>query len=672
MTNFQAVLTSTKFDIDCRNVLRFDNREAQEEYFNVASLFSNAVSINFNAGSLMETTIIYRVPENVGLNDLMSSNYCIIKDNNANATLKYYYYYVKNIIQDSGNQLKVLLELDVFQTYYIDVEFSDCEILKAHLNRFVDNGNGTVSFDGRVESKLFSNELFSNIAKRLTKRQKVSLYNSDNAEIDAWLEQHVYGWLYVYLDATTDGYTLAQSAENGTSQTNKNKLPPIYYKSQYPGGENLNGGIACICVPLTDSSTIQLNGNISWNYEGLIQFLETNGYSYVLGIKISALPPFHYYEDYGGQVYSAELINLGSSQFPIIVLRFDMFDYSETMSSNILEPGALNRVQSTFAFFTTRRTAATSYGVCCVLYQTPYIKTKPVQLSDVITFSKEEIKQANRDAKYNPKMLNSNYKEIRIRTSNSDGFVYDLQKLNNTQIVLKYYEPLTPDITRHYLCIENLDGVYIADTNFNYTGDIDTFDASLTFATSAYQDMLAHNKNFYLQNSIRRESNFAKNIFNGLKAVFSGDLSGAVEKLTGGGIDREIDRKNQELTVDNMMHAPGAQDIAKGSAVLSYMVQALGIYIEEYDILPNERDMINEQMCLFGYALNRIGNVKDYDNIRIYYNYIQAEIQETSGINISKVVHDKFKEIFARGVRFWNVDTFSYEKENYERWLGNE
>ena len=29
----------------------------------------------------------------------------------------------------------------------------------------------------------------------------------------------------------------------------------------------------------------------------------------------------------------------------------------------------------------------------------------------------------------------------------------------------------------------------------------------------------------------------------------------------------------------------------------------------------------------------------------------------------------KFKRLFAQGIRFWNTNTFSYTKENYEKWF---
>ena len=121
-----------------------------------------------------------------------------------------------------------------------------------------------------------------------------------------------------------------------------------------------------------------------------------------------------------------------------------------------------------------------------------------------------------------------------------------------------------------------------------------------------------------------------------------------------------------------MRNAPSSVNLAKGDAVFDIMFTESGIYVEEYDILPNEKEMINDYMCLYGFTYNRVDNVKNVDNIRKIYNYVRADIETINGANISETVHQKFRKCFANGVRFWNTDTFSYEKENYERWLENE
>ena len=85
--------------------------------------------------------------------------------------------------------------------------------------------------------------------------------------------------------------------------------------------------------------------------------------------------------------------------------------------------------------------------------------------------------------------------------------------------------------------------------------------------------------------------------------------------------------------------------------------------------------MVNDVMFKNGFTVNRIGNVKDYLNIRKYFNYVRARLENiTSTLQLNNNVREKFKMIFANGVRFWNITDkmFEYKKENYERWLENE
>lgn len=674
MTNFQAVLTSTKFDIDCRNVLRFDNREAQEEYFNVASLFSNAVSINFNAGSLIETTIIFRMPENAALNDLMSSNYCIIKDNSANATLKYYYYFVKNIIQDSGNQLKVWLELDVFQTYYIDIEFSDCQILKGHLNRFIDNGDGSVSFNSNIDSELFEREDIQDVPKRLIKRTLLKMGEPStspipNSELIEWLHNNVIAYVYVYIDPLHQYKVFNKSFNQVEYQFSPLGIGTRYATSTKNIGDNdqIPANISCVCFPiLKEGKKIYIKG-VEWTALSFKHFIKyNNDYSYIYKIKLSLLPPFSLNENNGFSILEDPNVPITENSVQLYATE-DLGE--ETAPYYRIDDACL--CVGTQLKGVSPITDPNTY-IITVLKQRNEILSLPYTVSSEMKFEKTEIIQSNRDPKFNPKLLASDYTSIVLRAQTGESFEYDLQKIGKTTFQIKYCEPLSPDITRGYASIYNLDGVYIEECQYNFTGLVYQIDTSLTMITSAYQSMLAENKNFYLQNSVNRATDLFKGITGAGINMATHNVGGAVGSLVGSIGNFATSKIKQNLTVDNMKHAPSSATLAGASGYLMAMVDSLGIYIEEYSILPNEKQIINDYMCQYGFTVNKIGNIKEYDNIRIYYNYVQAEIQETSGINISKAVHDKFKEIFARGVRFWNVDNFSYEKENYERWLENE
>lgn len=652
MLNFKAVLTNVPFDKQYKNVLKFEDREAQETFFDVASLFLDATDINFNAGSLLETTIIYKVRENESINDLLSKNYCIIKDGNSNATLKYYYYFVKNAIQDSANQLKVWLELDIFQTYYIDLEFADCEILKANLNRFVDNGDGTVSFDGATTSELFEREDIKDVAKRLTKRTKLKF---SPGEVGEWLDRNVCAWLYCFIDPFENPYNIVDLGDTvGATQT----IEPL-------SNNATPTNFSCLAVPIYTADaganrTVNLYGytdyadlhdvfqvNVELSVDALNEFLQANnGFAHVYGVKVSCIPP----KEISGSIQNDKYMSLESRPY-----------YVPTKSISWDAPNQIAYVKGCL--------------VCRSTWQDVEglkLETQQYTVENDFTFNKVDIIGDIKRAKYNPKLLNSDYKEVRINAYSTEGFAYDLQKLNKKNFKVQVSEAISPETTRNYARIssQDLGGVYIQETNKNYTGNVTNVDMNVPQITSYYQNAMAFQKNFFQQNEANRMFNLTKSLF--------GNITNPLGMLFGGGqtvLGNLQNKINENFTVDNMKASPSLVQNGSNGVFLSTDIKAIGVFVEEYDILDNEKEIVNDYMCKFGFTYNKIGNIKNFDNIRKYYNYVQAELEETHGINISNAVHDLFVKCFANGVRFWNADVFdennpfSYTLENYEKWL---
>ena len=116
---YQIVLINVPFDNTYYNTIRFNTRSEQEEYFNVNNLpFSEP--INFNFGSLLETSVVYR-DNNITSIDLLNKNYAIVKETiNGNSDTSISLYLGGF---DTLGQINVGLELDVIQTFYIDLNF---------------------------------------------------------------------------------------------------------------------------------------------------------------------------------------------------------------------------------------------------------------------------------------------------------------------------------------------------------------------------------------------------------------------------------------------------------------------------------------------------------------------------------------------------------------------
>lgn len=660
MLNYQAALINVPFDIDCRNVLRFDNREAQENYFQVASLFLNAQQINFNAGSLLETSIIYNKGQAESLTDLLSKNYCIIKDNSPEATLKYYYYYVKNIMQDSASQVKVLLELDIFQTYYIDLEFTPCQIERAHLNRFVASDN-YIKFNADINSRLFLNEPLQENGKRLVSRKSLKWIITGNEEIDNWLHDNIAYWVYVYINGTPNYTTYSLDGTKSTTGTGFNSW---YSETLGANANAVKNDYGILCYPVYKKNTSILNG-IKLEY-GTKQFLvnegsfesfrkNNNDASYIYSRKISLMPPFR-------TIYTTRFRIENNN----LIISFSN-PTGGTINPVITSNDSVNELGGCRAMITDYTANDALFGG--IEQSSKPLESYPIQLDYQLTFSPNEIVGNQRNLKFNPKLLNSDNLAITLKSYDGTTFEYDLQKLGTNTISFLYSETLQAEISKYYCRIKGNNGLYVIENEKSLLGLVGSTDATIALSNNQYEAYLANNKNFWMQSNFKIISGAARDIGQSAVAGSPKGLMGGISNALIGTGQQLIDRF---LTTDNLRQSPEALQRGGGNVLFSSQVDEIAIYLEVHQTLQAVQEIENDFTTMFGYVYNKIDKIKNNDNIRKYYNFIQAEIQETTGINISRAVHDKFKTAFKNGVRFWNTDNFSYENENYERWLENE
>lgn len=650
MLNYQIALTNAIFDDTYRNVLRFDTREEQEAYFNVNTLFANnpELKCNFHVGALYATSVVVDVDTD-DLNEALNYNYCIVKDTTPGATLKYYYYFVKKAQQDNANRLVCDLELDVYQTYYIDLTFGDCTIVRAHLNRFVDNGDNTVSFDANPNSKLFEREEIQDVPKRLINRQRV---NTGNAFVD----ENIICWMYIYLDPhhTFNFYTPDHSSRTINGYRIKQALIPT--------------NLSCLVVPIVKKPinlTINMSGGNTYtttigstNTMGadFLRGFETlnNDYSFVYSIKLSLVPPSVTFNEITENM-TLNATNLSGNIFPPTSYGLRNFGIGEIVAVKDLDT-YLSGIMLSSTYNTSGYMDKVTLG--------------NVTLTKNLKFAKSEIINADTNSKFNPKLNNNDYYELNICDTAGNSFTYDLQKFNDTNLEVLMTEPLTPDFTKNYTRLNPPlnNTLYIEDTTKNLLGLVTSNDNSIVMPTSSYQAMIANNKNFYAQNSFNRNVSLFNNL--GIAAQ-KGNMVEFGLNVLGSGVEYAKSVVNQEYEIDNLRNAPSSIEAANGNFIFSALCSRAGIYIEEYDITENSRKAINDFMMLYGFNYNRIDNIKNVDNIRKNYNYVKAYVEEinTGLVNISNVVHNKIREIFANGIRMWNLREFTYEKENYERWL---
>ena len=330
-----------------------------------------------------------------------------------------------------------------------------------------------------------------------------------------------------------------------------------------------------------------------------------------------------------------------------------------------------------------------------------------------------------------PRLYSSNYSSVNIKCV-GDEVEYswmDLIAKHNGEwddgtFSLLYTEVIQPEITKYYVRIKAPYGVYIESSNYNYSGLVSTADTSIAIVNSAYAEFLANNKNYWLMSfanalgggvgglldayhpghpteSITTTTRDLKAKGGKFRSPTTGRFVGMdspERPLVGTGFGRTITKTidkpawtdwtsianygievasnilNTAFTIDNVKASPSNMKNSTGNGYFTYYTTGFGLYVEAYRALDIDLDRCYQYHYMYGYKYGKFGNVNDFMNIRHYFNYIQADLQNITGkigYNIPNQVRDEIKHIFGQGVRLWNVSDkmFDYEVENYERSL---
>lgn len=709
---FEMALLDFPFDEQSQNTRWFRNRQEQVKWFD-ERIQDTGVPFSYLMQPVQSSQLITQkkylndlryYPEGtekvVDANEVLQKNYAVVREVENDEVKDYWFYYVQSSQIGADNQIVVDLKMDTIQTYFFNpnIEIPDCMIERAHLNRWEQGEyDSDIKFKGGVKSDLFEREEVQNVAKRLVSRKQISL-NTFFAEdeINNWLDNNVQYWIYLFLDPKSP-YKLINGI-NGENQKltascmlegfgKGTRVIPYQLQDIESGSYNyIDTGFVAVCFPIYKTSKrikIKANGKeiyITLDIEGLINFEILNkDYAYVYSKKISALPPFgrdvslstkySYKIDANGDLVLS--CNVSDTSYP--------FEGAKNEDGSIKFDGMINggkiRAINGYALSTLSHSNTDFSGLYAVTFQSSSVLTKEIDLGVKFEYSKSHV-TTNwlRESEFNPKLLSSDYREILISDQTGNGFSYDLQKLNTNKIRILYTEPLTPDVTKTYIRIYNTNGIYIPETSQNYTGYVGSNDMSLTMATSQYQQMLANNKNYFMQSTLNIATSAGSSILGGAS---EGIKSSFGKGILTGLISTGVSLLNQSLSIDNMKNAPSNIQKATGSAILNTMVSNIGVWVEDYDILPYEKEIINDYIHMFGFSVNKIGYINDYLNTRKYFNYIKAKIEDILVKNkqsLSSSAKRDFILRFSNGIRFWNNKDFenrliSYDYENYETWL---
>ena len=711
LNRYQIATLNTPFDSTYLDVVRFDTRAAQQTYFNVSELFNGAPFINFDPKTLLNTDIYYVMPDGVPA-EMLGHNYCIIKDNAAEVTPAYYYYFIKQSEFDAGKQVHLTLELDIYQTYYIDTEFQDCFITKAHLNRFIKKSNGNLYFDFTPESNLFVREEITGAPKRLINLEEcdISYPSTIPSVLSTFLRTHVAGWAYVYLKKNESGYKFQHALDSTRTPESKFTETSNFGYDFNGGGNDLRGAYNVFAVPIfktPQSSTTQTQwrvkhagteSGITIGVTGISGFIRDNGSSDVLSIKFSHLPPWN--PEYDFSDFTITVDSTG---------RVLTMEYPDNDQSIIVSNGGfrINGTQGEDVFYINSQKIAANYSLFAIFDADKIEINGGVAMPLLAGFSASEVK-GDRNIKYNPKVYSQDFSEMVVFMGSSSAS-FDFTKLGKNYAQFKYSEGISPDVLRAAISIVHNDddpGVYIEDSDKEAALSI-TQDTTMPFAENQLDTYLANNKNFYQQRDINLSyqekvagtnfgfglaGNTVSGVFGGIGAVQAKSslfktMLGENAVKAGLGIAQtsvnyglslegiENQRIQSDLTLDNMRNAPQNAQGVNGNMFTMFNLNKYSIYAGFYQALKRDLAAADDQMFIYGYNYNRIDNVKNVDNIRHYFNYVRANLTTMSTpFGMPDEVHDAFRQLFERGLRMWNVtdQMFKYEKENYENWLDEE
>lgn len=730
---YQYALTSVQFDSSYENAVRFDTRAQQEEYFKVSTLFANAKSVNFDFGNLINTTLVIKVKK--APMELMGYNYLILKDLNQNPTHKYIYFFIDKVEyisggdNDSDTTIRLDLTMDVLNTYMLDIAWDDGALIeRASLDRWDDTDNIFAYYNLEPDSPFrLDDEGEAKCSKVLINRENLQVLSSEyssNKKAYDWINQNVQCWEYVFLDKNHDYsyknlYTIQNPVLSKRYFFNYNMFSkegsvtiPDYGLLAVPIYKDQNHKIVChFSVDNNDIYT-------EVSHDGLVAFRNLNNdASYFFIDKYGLMCPLHL-KGFTCRIEGNNLVIDGEPSDGVVATGVQFFtkDY-------------INCLQ-------TEKYGNYNYkGVFIGGKATPDIPSETAKYSGKgfkNKFSRFDLLHTtSRNTRACPRLLSSNYSSVNIKCV-GDEVEYSWMDLSGKRdnvwddgkFSLLYTEVIQPEITKYYVRIKAPYGVYIEDSNYNYSGLVSTADTSIAIVNSAYAEFLANNKNYWLMSfanalgggvgglldayhpdhpietidTITRDLKAKGGRFRSPKTGRFVGMDSPERPLIGTGFGREVTKTitkpawtdwtsvagygikvatgvlNSAFTIANVKASPSNMKNSTGNGYFTYYTTGFGLYVEAYRALDIDLDRCYQYHYMYGYKYGKFGNVNDFMNIRHYFNYIQADLQNITGktgYNIPNQVRDEIKHIFGQGVRLWNVSDkmFDYDVENYERSL---
>lgn len=741
---YQYALTSVQFDSSYENAIRFDTRAQQEEYFKVSTLFANAKSVNFDFGNLINTTLVVKVKKSPM--ELMGYNYLILKDLNENPTHRYIYFFIDKVEYISGGDnvsdttIRLDLTMDVLNTYMLDIAFDDGALIeRASLDRWLwDKRTDYLYYNFQSGSPFrLDDEGEAKCSKVLINRENLQVFGSDylsNKEAYDWINQNVQCWEYVFLDKNHEYYYRTCTQYGNATMAGQTWLLNYNMISKEGSVTIPDYGLMAVPIYKDDNHKIRCHFKksnfdiyINVSHDGLVAFRNLNNdASYFFADKYGLMCPLHL-DGLTCKIVGNDLVIEGNPVGPAI-------GGNVMFSSNYL-----NCMQTEDNGWTS--SSYTFKGVFIGGRAFPDIPSETAKYSGKGFTNGISRKELISNPGYGtpegmcPRLYSSNYSSVVVKCVGDEieyswmdlgGWIKKEQKYGDGKFSLLYTEVIQPEITKYYVRIKAPYGVYIEDSNYNYSGLVSTADTSIAIVNSAYAQFLANNKNYWLMSfanalgggvgglldayhpahpteTIETTTRDLKAKGGKFRSPTTGKFVGMdspERPLVGTGFGRDVTKTitkpawtdwtsvasygvgvasnvlNSAFTIANVKASPSNMKNSTGNGYFTYYTTGFGLYVEAYQALDIDTDRCCQYHHMYGYKYGKFGNVNDFINIRKYFNYIQADLQNITGkigYNIPNQVRDEIKHIFGQGVRLWNVTDHMFDfyetGNNYERRL---
>lgn len=635
------LLTTVKTDSDYKHGYYFKNDTERRATIIGNSSFSDD-EINFNRGSILATQCV--------VNEYNNENYMVI---NYDGNL--FYYFITSVSYLSVTQWRLSLELDVITQYVTGLtstHVSNCLIHRAHVDRWINNGNNTVSFNLSSNSPLIQSEIDFNMYP--TSRNEARIKYSDNSRINEWLNNNIVCWCYIYVDAT-----------HAYNWMGTNVLAPYEYasrvaKSTYViGHSELEEEYGCICVPIYSGAPRMMMVDRPNKICGVIDsasnfrsYNSSTNEQYIYNIKYSLLPPviFDYLTD--AITFDEDNwmhINISTKTSPDDPNKHQGWGVMGTPYY-----GSLLDVRSVGESATVRFIDDVMYtdrpGNVFANVGTLTATMESVGVGGEFTFDISRL-YGLRDMTLEPKLL-LDCKQIVIRDSSNGEYIYNPLWMG-TNVVTPYYDEMLNITNTNYYYRLKSEGLYDKSEQDNWHGVANTINMSQQIVNDNYANFIANNKNFLLSRALDL-----------VPSMIIGTISGGYGSLLSG-VMGSIATK---MDIDNINNKPNSLRNAGNTGELLMKVNnGIKLYVDIERCRDVDRDNYYEYLYRYGYKLEKIDNPFNYIGTRLMFNYIQCDM-DYIGISAPVNVENKIKNIFRNGITLWNNHgaIYDYTRENRE------